>query len=301
MGGKQPRKKWTKEDDDALLEVLKDYTVDPDTKGFPWSSVAEKLMDEMALQQTDKVWLHRLSKQCRDRYLNHLKGCISKDDWSEEELRAIVYAAGMLGHKWTQISRVVFEGIRAANSIKNVWNSRLKKNQEHYQWPSMPPEKGSYQFEIERRVKACLEGDKDKIGQQVKTRKLPVPSPATTSSSSSMSCEVEVLSTGAVAALLTPAASETAATAATTPPAPAPAPGLLASAGEEDSQTGDELLHPSFIFDCRENGHLLDDDILALAHQVFWDQDQETTIPGAAGWEAETAPFTPCWSPTSIP
>jgi len=69
--------------------------------------------------------IQRLGKQCRERWYNHLSPDVRKDPWSEEEDKIIIESQQKYGPKWTTISS--FLKGRTPNSIKNRWNSTLKK------------------------------------------------------------------------------------------------------------------------------------------------------------------------------
>ena len=102
---------WTPDEDRQLLELVAKYNV---LKTKRWTYIAE-------LMGTG-----RIGKQCRDRYLNHIDPCVVKTPWTPEEDRAIIEAQRRLGNVWTKIAEVVGNG-RAANGIKNRWNSCLKR------------------------------------------------------------------------------------------------------------------------------------------------------------------------------
>jgi hypothetical protein len=102
---------WKKNEDDLLRKLVLEYG--PKN----WSFIATKMHDQD---------IFRLGKQCRERWYNHLSPEVRKDPWTEEEDRIIIEAHSELGSKWTTIANMLGNG-RTPNSIKNRWNSTLKR------------------------------------------------------------------------------------------------------------------------------------------------------------------------------
>lgn len=97
--------KWTKEEDENLLKLMKIY-------GKNWSKIT-------------KHFKSRTGKQVRDRFVNVLDPNILKNKFSEEEDLLIMKLYNELGTNWAEISKYLSK--RTPDMIKNRFYQYLRQ------------------------------------------------------------------------------------------------------------------------------------------------------------------------------
>ena len=138
---------WTVREDKELLQLIDKYGAKR------WSYIASLMR-------------HRRGKQCRDRYLNHLRPGIKTGEWSKEEELILVEGHKVLGTKWAALAKLLTG--RPENAIKNHWHATLRcKWGKVKSEPWKLTELQKYQMTLHPRPKALVEAEMEEAEEKV--------------------------------------------------------------------------------------------------------------------------------------
>ncbi|KAG7337879.1 Myb-like DNA-binding protein [Nitzschia inconspicua] len=108
-GNRTRKSAWSEMEDNIIISLVSEAG----TSKPNWPKIANEINSFSNAQ--------RKGKQCRERYLNHLRPDIKKGGWTKEEEEMIRYYHQMFGNKWSAMAQVMKN--RTDNDIKNKFYS----------------------------------------------------------------------------------------------------------------------------------------------------------------------------------
>ena len=116
---KKQKYNWSKNEDELLISLVNSSKF-TNYGRIQWESIAKELNQQLHLHDS----YIRLSKHCRERWVNHLNPEMKRDKWTLKEDYNLFEKYMEYPQKWSKISKIL-KG-RTDNSIKNRFNKLIK-------------------------------------------------------------------------------------------------------------------------------------------------------------------------------
>ncbi|OMJ78982.1 hypothetical protein SteCoe_21111 [Stentor coeruleus] len=106
------RKVWQIEDDLHLKEIATRYNAKD------WKKIAQEVSQRISQERT--------AKQCRERWMHHIKRYTAEASWTESEAELLFILQKSTGSRWSRIAP--FFPSKSANDIKNYFYATVRRN-----------------------------------------------------------------------------------------------------------------------------------------------------------------------------
>lgn len=133
-GKRRKRTTWTKEEDEQLQRIVPTVMEQTGNTSNGTFSYSDDCKDKICWSTVARLMPGRDSKQCRDRWLNHLDPTVAANankPWTEADDRKLVSFIRKHGTRWRLMQSTILPD-RTELTIKNRWNSAMKRRYTRY-------------------------------------------------------------------------------------------------------------------------------------------------------------------------